>query len=408
MAEPDFTAFATRYAEGRASLVVERLIGDLETPVAAFLKLSAGRRGRCFLLESIEGGAVRGRYSMIGLDPDVLFRASGGRAEIARDAHADPPAFTPCPAPPLAPRPALIAASILSLTLLAASTAWATDRTLVPTSSNLLPVPTGTRLSPPSTRSLRLGGGSATATGTMSALRPQPRLHPDGPLPAAVDGQPGGRTAQLAQRQQRHAGRTAQGRRLPRLHGGQMELGTGDLLRENRGFEHCWRFLDGNSHSENQWDLSRYTLVTQNNEIPAVNYTAANPSYQTNAVGDYSLEFIDHDAAKNDGEPFFTYYMALGAPHFPIGAPGILADNHVSTYAQGWDVRRQTRYNRMMANGIIDSRYPLPPLGSTAPEVDTGEPVEPSCLCGWGAASARCQQPLRGWRGTTKDGKSME
>ena len=108
MSEPGFAAFSARHAAGEPCLVVERLIGDLETPVSAFLKLSAGRRGRCFLLESIEGGVVRGRYSMIGLDPDVVFRATGGKAEIARDALSRPDAFAPCPEPPLVALRALI------------------------------------------------------------------------------------------------------------------------------------------------------------------------------------------------------------------------------------------------------------------------------------------------------------
>ena len=47
------------------------LVGDLLTPVAAFLKLRNGRKGSAFLLESVEGGATRGRFSMIGLDPDL-------------------------------------------------------------------------------------------------------------------------------------------------------------------------------------------------------------------------------------------------------------------------------------------------------------------------------------------------
>ncbi len=119
MVEPSFAVFAAHHAAGEASLLVERLIADLETPVSAFLKLSAGRRGRCFLLESVEGGAARGRYSMIGLDPDVLFRASGGAAEIARDALADPDAFTPCPEPPLAALRALIADSRIADTEMA-------------------------------------------------------------------------------------------------------------------------------------------------------------------------------------------------------------------------------------------------------------------------------------------------
>ncbi len=114
MIEPAFEAFAPAYAAGRASLLVAKLIADLETPVSAFLKLSASRQGRCFLLESVEKGAARGRYSMIGLDPDVVFRASGGRAEIAPDAIAEPEAFAPCPEPPLVALRRLIAESRIS------------------------------------------------------------------------------------------------------------------------------------------------------------------------------------------------------------------------------------------------------------------------------------------------------
>ena len=111
MTLPCFDDFGSRYAAGEPQLVATTLIADLETPVSAFLKLSASRAGRCFLLESVEGGVVRGRYSMIGLDPDIVFRASGGRAEIARDALADPERFAPCSEPPLVALRALIAES---------------------------------------------------------------------------------------------------------------------------------------------------------------------------------------------------------------------------------------------------------------------------------------------------------
>ena len=111
MTTPSFEAFAPRHASGEPQLVAASLIADLETPVSAFLKLSASRRGRCFLLESVEGGASRGRYSMIGLDPDVVFRVAAGRAEIARDALADAEGFAPCPEPPLLALRALIAGS---------------------------------------------------------------------------------------------------------------------------------------------------------------------------------------------------------------------------------------------------------------------------------------------------------
>ncbi len=102
---------AAAYAAGRPCLVSARLIADLETPVSAFLKLSAGRDGRIFLLESVEGGAARGRYSMIGLDPDIVWRAVGDRAEINRRALSHPDDFSPCAAPPLESLRDLIAES---------------------------------------------------------------------------------------------------------------------------------------------------------------------------------------------------------------------------------------------------------------------------------------------------------
>ncbi|MCP1550611.1 MULTISPECIES: anthranilate synthase component I [Methylorubrum] len=86
MTEPAHEAVARAYEAGRASLLGLTLVADLETPVAAFLKLKAVHAGPGFLLESVEGGAVRGRYSMIGLDPDLIWRCRDGRTEIARDA----------------------------------------------------------------------------------------------------------------------------------------------------------------------------------------------------------------------------------------------------------------------------------------------------------------------------------
>ena len=109
--ETSFEDFSRRYEAGEAQLVATRLVADLETPVSAFLKLSAGRKGNVFLLESVEGGAARGRYSMIGLDPDIVWRASAGKAEINRHALMDLQAFAPCPDRPLVSLRKLIAES---------------------------------------------------------------------------------------------------------------------------------------------------------------------------------------------------------------------------------------------------------------------------------------------------------
>ena len=80
--EPSFDEFSAGLTASNAQLVSTRLVFDLETPVSAYMKLAEGRKNT-FLLESVEGGAVRGRYSIIGLDPDIVFKAHGAQASVA-------------------------------------------------------------------------------------------------------------------------------------------------------------------------------------------------------------------------------------------------------------------------------------------------------------------------------------
>jgi anthranilate synthase component I len=115
IAAEEVEALAAAYEAGRAGVRVVTLVADLETPVSAYLKLAAARSGNMFLLESIEGGAQRGRYSMIGLDPDLVWRASGARSEINRRALLEPEAFAPCPGAPLDALRALLAESRFDL-----------------------------------------------------------------------------------------------------------------------------------------------------------------------------------------------------------------------------------------------------------------------------------------------------
>lgn len=112
--EPRAEAFAGTYGRGAPQVVWTTLVADLETAVSAFIKV-AGGRAMSFLLESVEGGATRGRYSIIGLDPDVVWRADGPRAEINRSARTSPDRFTACPEPPLAALRAFIAESRIDL-----------------------------------------------------------------------------------------------------------------------------------------------------------------------------------------------------------------------------------------------------------------------------------------------------
>src|SRR5436190_23342079 len=97
---PEFDAFAGTYDSGKPQLVWTKLVADLETPVSAYLKLADGRPNS-FLLESVEGGSVRGRYSIIGFKPDVIWRCVRNKPEINRRARTDVRAFEPLEGRPL-------------------------------------------------------------------------------------------------------------------------------------------------------------------------------------------------------------------------------------------------------------------------------------------------------------------
>jgi len=93
---PENQTFSDNYSAGKAQVVWTTLVADLETPVSAMLKIVHGKPNS-FLLESVEGGAIRGRYSFIGLNPDIIWRCFGDNAEINRQAETDEDAFAPCP-----------------------------------------------------------------------------------------------------------------------------------------------------------------------------------------------------------------------------------------------------------------------------------------------------------------------
>jgi len=94
-------AARAQLAAGQPALVWRKLVADTETPVGAALKLIERGRGD-FLLESVEGGSVRGRYSLLGLDPDLMFRATGHAAQVNRTWRHDREAFEPLPGDSLA------------------------------------------------------------------------------------------------------------------------------------------------------------------------------------------------------------------------------------------------------------------------------------------------------------------
>jgi anthranilate synthase component 1 len=60
--------------------VTGTVAADTETPVSSYLKIARGPWS--YLLESVEGGAQWGRYSLIGFDPILIVEARGRRVSV--------------------------------------------------------------------------------------------------------------------------------------------------------------------------------------------------------------------------------------------------------------------------------------------------------------------------------------
>ncbi len=111
---PDFETFAKAYEAGENQVVYTRLAADLDTPVSLMLKLTGAQKD-AFMLESVTGGEVRGRYSIIGMKPDLVWRCDGEQAALNRSARFDAQAFEPLEGNPLDTLRALIAESRIDL-----------------------------------------------------------------------------------------------------------------------------------------------------------------------------------------------------------------------------------------------------------------------------------------------------
>ncbi|MEM7269093.1 MAG: anthranilate synthase component I [Pseudomonadota bacterium] len=112
--QPGFDAFEAARAEGGNQVLYAVLPADLETPVSLMMKLTDAAKDS-FLLESVEGGEIKGRYSAIGMKPDLIWRCVGDQAAINRAARYDPDAFIDDPAHPLDSLRALLNESSIEL-----------------------------------------------------------------------------------------------------------------------------------------------------------------------------------------------------------------------------------------------------------------------------------------------------
>ena len=97
---PSFAEFEAGWNAGKNQIVWARLAADLDTPVSLMLKLGDARADT-FMLESVTGGEVRGRYSIVGMKPDLVWQCHGEKSRINREARFDRQSFTDLPGHPL-------------------------------------------------------------------------------------------------------------------------------------------------------------------------------------------------------------------------------------------------------------------------------------------------------------------
>lgn len=166
--------------------------------------------------------------------------------------------------------------------------------------------------------------------------------------------------------------------------GGKWHLGPGEGRRPvDRGFQHAFGFgPQASANSADYWLASDHTLISEGEAISERVYSPEPYGfYQTDALADYSIDFINHHIAQDDDAPFFLY-LAPRAPHWHLAARRETAEytppggmSYVDIYAQGWDVVRRRRFERMREIGVIDDRFVLPPFGDVPARRPTVAPV---------------------------------
>lgn len=111
---PAYESFAAGFDAGQNQLVYTRLAADLDTPVSLMMKLT-GAKTDSFLLESVTGGEVRGRYSIIGMKPDLIWECRGTSARLNRSARFNRDSFEDQETDPLTSLRAIIEESRIEI-----------------------------------------------------------------------------------------------------------------------------------------------------------------------------------------------------------------------------------------------------------------------------------------------------
>ncbi len=78
--KPDFDLFKKKYKLGKRQILYTSLAADVHTPVSSLIKLE--KESYTFLFESVEKGSQKGRYSVIGLKPDLIWECRNNNCKV--------------------------------------------------------------------------------------------------------------------------------------------------------------------------------------------------------------------------------------------------------------------------------------------------------------------------------------
>ena len=80
--KPDLKLFKEKYDSGVKQVLFTSFAADVHTPISSLLKLE--KEKYLFLFESVERGSQKGRYSVIGLKPDLIWECKNGISKIKK------------------------------------------------------------------------------------------------------------------------------------------------------------------------------------------------------------------------------------------------------------------------------------------------------------------------------------
>ena len=130
----------------------------------------------------------------------------------------------------------------------------------------------------------------------------------------------------------------------------------------DRGFERYFGLISGASNYYRLDEGRKMALEEEPFTPPPSGF------YMTDAITDYAVKRIDEYAVKS--EPFFLY-VAYTAPHWPLHALPEDIERYRGKYMQGWDRLREERYERQLAMGIVEKRWPVSPRDPEVPAWET-------------------------------------